>query len=180
MTHLYLQEIPLDEEDIADLNAIPSQEEAGQQEIEEKTKLFFKKFKEKLKNEYPFLNFNLFNIAFNEGRDQVCIVFNPHCGWSHNEEKTIEALFHLNFDKNKNFREYCEKEFEKKFKKELEEIPELKKKINDLEKKLKSCEKDFDYTKIQYKNLNDLNSAKFLSDDEKRLICGLLPKSKKQ
>jgi len=181
MTHLYLQEIPLDEEARADLRAIPSQKEAGQQEIEEKTKLFFKKFKEKLKNEYPFLNFNWFNIAFDESRDKkVCIVFKPHCGWSHNEDRAIEALFHLNFDNNKYFREYCRKEFEKKFGKELEEIPELKKKINYLEKKLKSCEKDFDYTKIQYKNLNDLNSAKFLSDDEKRLICGLLPKSKKQ
>ena len=180
MTHLYLQEIPLDEEARADLRAIPSQKEAGQQEIEEKTELFFKKFKEKLKNEYPFLNFGLFDIVLNDDRDKICIVANTHCGWSHNEKETIETLFHLNFDNNKDFREYCRKEFEKKFEKELEEIPELKKKINYLEKKLKSCEKDFDYTKIQYKNLNDLNSAKFLSDDEKRLICGLLPKSKKQ
>lgn len=179
MTHLYLQQIPLDAEARADLKAIPSRKEAGEREIEEKTKLFFKKFKEKLKNEYPFLNFNLFDIAFDEDQNNICIVFNPHYGWSHNEGKTIEALFHLNFDNNKNFREYCRKEFEKKFEKELEEIPELKKKINDLEKKLKFCEKDFDYTQIQYKNLNDLNSAKFLSDDEKRLICGLLPKSKK-
>ena len=29
---------------------------------------------------------------------------------------------------------------------------------------------------IQYKNLNDLNSAKFLTDDEKREILGLKPK----
>ena len=175
---LYLQEIHPDAETRADLKAIPSREDAGKREIEEKTELFFKKFKEKLKNEYPFLNFDLFRIVLNE--DRICIVFDSHCGWSSNVEKTLEALFHLNFDNNKNFREYCGKEFEKKFKKKIEEIPELKKKINDLEKKLEFCEKDPDYTQIQYKNLNDLNSAKFLSDDEKRLICGLLPKSKKQ
>ena len=167
MTHLYLQRIPLDAEARADLRAIPSQKEAGQREIEEKTELFFKKFKEKLKNEYPFWNFDLFNIALNEDRNEIFIVFNTHY-WD-NEDRAIETLFHINFDNNKDFREYCRKEFEKKFEKELIEIPELK-----------SCEKDFDYTKIQYKNLNDLNSAKFLSDDEKRLICGLLPKSKKQ
>lgn len=177
MTYLYLQVIDLDEEARADLKAIPSREEAGQREIEEKTKLFFKKFKEKLKNEYPFLNFNLFDIEFNKRQDKVCIVL--HNGnWTHNRDRALRELFDLNFDNNENFREYCRKEFERKFEKELEEIPELKEKINDLEKKLKFYEKDSDYTRIQYRNLNDLNSAKFLSDDEKRLICGLLPKSK--
>ena len=28
---------------------------------------------------------------------------------------------------------------------------------------------------LQYRNLNDLQSAKFISDYEKRIICGLLP-----
>lgn len=31
------------------------------------------------------------------------------------------------------------------------------------------------YRAIQFKNLNDLNAAKFLSDDEKRQILGLPP-----
>lgn len=180
MTHLYLQEIFLDEEARADLKAIPSQEEAGQREIKEKTKLFFKNLKEKLKNQYPFLNLDLFDIVLNQRRDTVYVVFYESRS---DNKRAIKELFNLNFDNNKDFREYCKKEFEKKFEKELEEIPELKKKINDLEKKLKFYEKDFDYTdfdytKITYRNLNDLNSAKFLSDDEKRLICGLLPKSK--
>lgn len=176
MADLYLQKIPLDEETKSYLKAIPSRENAGEKEIREKTKLFFEKVKERLKKEYPFLDFNLFEIRLDE--EKACIVIVFKSDWSGNVGKAVNKLFHLNFDNNEDFREYCRKECERKFQEELKEIPELKEKINDLEEKLKSYKGNFDYTKIQYKNLNDLNSAKFLSDDEKRLICGLLPKSK--
>lgn len=181
MADLYLQEIPLNAETKSYLKAIPSREDAGEKEIEEKEQLFFEKVKEGLKKEYPFLNFNLFKIRLDEER--VYIVFKPHPGWYRNEREAVNKLFHLNFDNNEDFRKYCQRQFEEKFGQELQEVVKLKNRINDLEEKLKeeklkSCKGDFDYTKIQYKNLNDLNSAKFLSDDEKRLICGLLPKSK--
>lgn len=171
MANLYLQEIPLNAETKSCLKTI----HASEKEIKEKTESFFEKVKEGLKKEYPFLNSKLFKIELDG--ETARIVLQSHSHW-HDVREAVNKLFHLNFDNNEDFREYCRKEFERKFEEELKEIPELKKKINDLEKKLKLYEKDFDYSKIQYKNLNDLNSAKFLSDDEKRLICGLLPKSK--
>ena len=181
MADLYLQEIELNAETKSYLKAIPSIEDAGEKEIREKTQLFFEKVKEGLKKEYPFLNFNLFEITLNEEKPCIVIFFKSH--WSHNTGKVLNKLFHLNFDNNEDFREYCQRQFKKKFGQELEEVVKLKNRINYLEEKLKeeklkSYKGDFDYTQIKYKNLNDLNSAKFLSDDEKRLICGLLPKSK--
>jgi hypothetical protein len=55
------------------------------------------------------------------------------------------------------------------------EIEYLKKKIMILEQeqakeKIPTC-----YQNISYKNLNDLNAAKFITDDEKRMILGLKP-----
>jgi hypothetical protein len=172
MTELYLQEISLDEETKSYLRAIPSEKKAGKQEIEEKTNLFFEKVKEKLKKEYPFLNFNLFNIELNKDKERVYIVFDPQ-DWFYNIEEVCRELFHLNFDNNEDFRDYCERQFKEKFGKQLKPPQELKDRINYLEEKLKSYEADFDYTTIQYKNLNDLNSAKFLSDDEKKAILGI-------
>jgi hypothetical protein len=173
MTKLYLQEISLDSETKSYLRSIPSEEKAGKREIKEKTNLFLKKVKEELKNEYPFLNFNLFDIELDRREEMVYIVFDPRCGWSYNIKEVCRELFHLNFDNNEDFKEYCERQFKEKFGKELKQSQELKDRINYLEGKLKSYESDFDYTKIQYKNLNDLNSAKFLSDDEKKAILGI-------
>jgi hypothetical protein len=174
MTTLYLQEIRLDEETKSYLDAIPSKEKAGEEEIREKTELFFEKVKEKLKKEYPFLDFNLFDIRLLDERDKVCcIVFKTHCGWSYNKEKVVRELFHLNFDNDADFREYCERQFKEKFGEKLYQVEQLENRINFLEEKLKSYEAEFDYTQIQYKNLNDLNSAKFLSDAQKRAILGI-------
>ena len=181
MTNLYLKEIQLDEETKCFLESIPSSKEAGEIEIEKKTNLFFTKVKEMLEKEYPFLNSKLFDIAILDNR-KVCITFNSSCGWDHNKEELIKQLFHLNFDNNKDFRKWCEEQFQNKFGENLiKQInnykkvqEELKLKIHNLQNQLNSYELvDFDYTTIQYKNLNDLNSAKFLSNDEKKAVLGI-------
>jgi hypothetical protein len=77
-------------------------------------------------------------------------------------------------NKEKMVREELIKEFEKK---EQKLLAEFEKKENLLIEKEGKLLAGFQtkFNGLQYRNLNDLQSAKFISDYEKRIICGLLP-----
>jgi len=70
---------------------------------------------------------------------------------------------------------------EKFEKKEQELLAKFEKKEQELTKILEEKEGKLlagfqtKFNGLQYRNLNDLQSAKFISDYEKRIICGLLP-----
>jgi hypothetical protein len=72
-------------------------------------------------------------------------------------------------------RRLLEKELEKEY---LDKIEELKK-GNFIKNPLPPqsvLDTTLDYSNIPFKNLNDLNCAKFLDEDEKRMILGLKPR----
>jgi hypothetical protein len=83
-----------------------------------------------------------------------------------------------------------EEKLQKKYKsKEKELLEEFLKKENLLierEELLKEKEAKLlagfqtSFQSLEYKNLNDLQAAKFLTDNEKRIICGLLPLKTKE
>lgn len=104
------------------------------------------------------------------------------------EEKRRKILKELESEKEKfeETRSGIEEKLQKNYKQKEEELLSLfKSKKNLLDEREKLLEQkeakllagfQISFKSLKYKNLNDLQAAKFLSDDEKRIICGLLPK----
>jgi len=91
------------------------------------------------------------------------------------KEKELRKRFE---EKERTIKKRLIKEFEKK---EQELLAKFEKKEQELTKILEEKEGKLlagfqtKFNGLQYKDLNDLQSAKFISDYEKRIICGLLP-----
>lgn len=108
------------------------------------------------------------------------------------EEKRREILKKLELEK-ENFEKKnseLEENLQKKYKQKEEELLSLfESKENLLAEREKLLEEkeakllagfQTSFKNLKFKNLNDLQAAKFLTDDEKRIICGLLPKQSKE
>jgi hypothetical protein len=97
------------------------------------------------------------------------------------EEKEAELV-----KKADDLKEKLQAKFENKEKKLLEEFQNKENLLTEREKLLEQKEEKLltgfqtSFKGLNYKNLNDLQAAKFLTDDEKRIICGLLPKQSKE
>jgi ankyrin repeat protein len=91
------------------------------------------------------------------------------------KEKELRKRFE---EKERTMKERLIKEFEEKEQKLLAEFEKKEKELTKiLEEKEGKLLAGFQtkFNGLQYRNLNDLQSAKFISDYEKRIICGLLP-----
>jgi hypothetical protein len=117
--------------------------------------------------DHSFKNFVKIKLSLN---------FNSYADYNYTPYETEEAIISLRqykfFD---HFATTIERKIERKIDDKNIEIEQLKKKIMILEQeqvkeKIPTC-----YQNISYKNLNDLNAAKFITDNEKRMILGLKP-----
>jgi hypothetical protein len=129
------------------------------------------------KKEYFFIEFGFKKDDYSDYLEiKISLNFQSNLDFYKDWEDLREYKFFNDIEKN--IRKEIEREINDKNKminhKDIE-IEQLKKKIMILEQeeakeKIPTC-----YKNINFKNLNDLNSAKFITDNEKRMILGLKP-----
>jgi len=105
-------------------------------------------------------------------------------------KKQLEQQFSEKEEKLKEENNQLEENLQKKYKQKQEELlsqfERSKNLLAEREKLLEQKEEKLlagfqtSFKGLKFKNLNDLQAAKFLSDDEKRIICRLLPKKTKE
>jgi len=120
-------------------------------------------FDYKQSKDHKYINFVKIKLSLN---------FNSYADYDYTPYATEEAIISLRQYK---FFDHFATIIERKIDDKNIEIEQLKKKIMILEQeqvkeKIPTC-----YQNISYKNLNDLNAAKFITDNEKRMILGLKP-----
>ena len=113
--------------------------------------------------------------------------FTPSCLISIEEErrkilKNLESEKETFEKKNSEIEEKLQKEYKAKEEELLSSFQSKENLLTEREKLLEQKEEKLlagfqtSFKCLKYENLNDLQAAKFLTDDEKRIICGLLPK----